>query len=108
MKRRVVALARPSLAAGLGLSGVPTETVEGERATLRFRELVADERVGILLVDEALFDALPDELRAATSRRPLPLVIPIPTPHAGSAAARAEEAVIELLRQAIGYRVRLR
>jgi vacuolar-type H+-ATPase subunit F/Vma7 len=108
MRRRVAALAAPAVAAGLALSGVPTEAVEGERAAARFRELAADDSLGILLVDETIFDALPEELRASAARRPLPLVVPVPAPRLEPDRARAEEAVVELLRQAVGYRVRLR
>jgi vacuolar-type H+-ATPase subunit F/Vma7 len=63
--------------------------------------------LGVLLVEDSFYHALPPLARRTMARRPLPMVVPFPGP-AWSALPEAPESFIaELLRQAIGYRVRL-
>ena len=77
-------------------------------AELRLRELGRQPDTGVLLVEERLHEALPVELRRRLARRPLPMVVPFPGPAWAERPEGAEAYVIELLRQVIGYRVRLR
>jgi vacuolar-type H+-ATPase subunit F/Vma7 len=101
-------LCRPALCDGFALAGVPSLPAnDAVEATHLLERLAETPQVGVVLVEESLFDALPDELRRRLERRPLPVVIPFPGPRreeAPDAAAR----LVELLRRAIGYRVRLR
>jgi hypothetical protein len=60
-----------------------------------------------VLVEESLRDGLPQEAQARLDRTARPVVVPFPGP-TWRAARPAEEWVVELLRRAIGYRVRLR
>ena len=105
-------LCRPEVAAGFALAGlraVPATTTAA--AALRLRELMREPDTGVVLVEERLHDALPVEVRRRLARRPLPMVVPFPGPAWAERAEGAEGAeayVIELLRQVIGYRVRLR
>lgn len=102
-------LCRPELAAGFALAGLPTREAPSPAAGARqVEDAMDDPGVGVVLVEDAMYDALPDELRRRIGRRPLPMVVPFPGP---AWAARPEEAagyIVELLRQVIGYRVRLR
>ena len=109
MRTQVRVLCRPETAAGFALAGmraVPVTTATA--ADLRLRELVREPDTGVLLVEERLHDALPMELRRRLARRPLPMVVPFPGPAWAERPEGAEAYVIELLRQVIGYRVRLR
>lgn len=109
MSHSVRVVCRPEVGAGFGLAGVradPAPDVAGGVA--RLRELLADPSSGVVLVEESLFEGLPDDLRLEIGRRPLPLVVPFPGPRWGERREAAEEYIIELLRQVIGYRVRLR
>lgn len=109
MKTQVRVLCRPDVAAGFALAGmraVPVTTPAA--ADLRLRELVREADTGVLLVEERLHEALPLELRRRLARRPLPMVVPFPGPAWAERPEGAEAYVIELLRQVIGYRVRLR
>ena len=45
--------------------------------------------------------------RRALARRPLPMVVPFPIPRRALAAPAPDAFIAELLRQAIGYRVRI-
>lgn len=64
--------------------------------------------IGVLLVEQGLLEGLADAERQALMRRPTPVVVPFPGPAWGERASPAEGYVLELLRRAIGYRVRLR
>jgi vacuolar-type H+-ATPase subunit F/Vma7 len=108
MELTVRIVCRPALAPGFELAGVPVDTaVDGAAATEVLRRLAGDPKVGIVLVDAVLHRALPDEVRARLERQARPLVTPFPPP-AWDEAAEAEAYVLEILRQAIGYRVRPR
>lgn len=102
-------LCRPEVAAGFGLAGlraIPVTTATA--AEFRLRDLMREPDTGVVLVEERLHDALPVDVRRRMARRPLPMVVPFPGPAWAERAEGAEAYVIELLRQVIGYRVRLR
>jgi vacuolar-type H+-ATPase subunit F/Vma7 len=69
--------------------------------------LSREPEVGVVLVEEDLFEALPEELHRSLERQPLPIVVPFPGP-TWVKRPPPEAYVVELLRRAIGYRVRLR
>jgi vacuolar-type H+-ATPase subunit F/Vma7 len=101
-------LCRPALAPGFLLAGLrPIEVETAGQAQTRLLALAADPGAGILLVEEELFDRLPVEFRRELARRPLPLLVPFPSPRWQTAEAEVDGYIAELLRQAIGYRVRL-
>jgi vacuolar-type H+-ATPase subunit F/Vma7 len=105
---RVRAVATPALAAGLRLAGLPADEVENPVAAAdAVTALVEAPDLGILLVEQPLFDAFPVVLRRALENRAIPIVVPVPRATWGAASDRAESYILELLRRAIGYRVRL-
>jgi vacuolar-type H+-ATPase subunit F/Vma7 len=63
--------------------------------------------VGVVLVEDGLYADLPQETRRAIASSPLPMIVPFPGP-TWVVRPPAEEYIVELLRQAIGYRVRIR
>ena len=101
-------LCQPELAAGFELAGLQVhEASSAEQAAERLRALLSQEEIGILLVDERLHRRLSEELLRDLARRPLPMIVPFPGP--SWVERRDPDAyVLELLRQAIGYRVRLK
>ena len=58
-------------------------------------------------MDETLYRALPHDLVARLDREALPMLAPVPDPGWDERSA-AEAYVMDILRQAIGYRVRPR
>ena len=108
MKRTVRVVSRAPVAAGFALAGLRAAPATADEASERVRALARDPDVGVLLVEDTLYDALPPDLRRGLARRPLPMVVPFPGPHWAAPGAGAEAYVIELLRQVIGYRVRVR
>lgn len=108
MELTVRVLCRPELSAGFELAGVPVDAAgDGAAAGEALRRLANDAKVGVVLVDAALYLALNEELRGRLERQARPLVTPFPPPR-WSETAEAEAYVLEILRQAIGYRVRPR
>lgn len=106
MKVRVVS--RAVLAAGFELAGLSVTRAEGGAATADAIWRWAEDRdVGVVLVDDVLYRALPQDVLARLDRRTLPIVAPVPAPR-WDEASEAEAYILEILRQAIGYRVRPR
>jgi vacuolar-type H+-ATPase subunit F/Vma7 len=102
-------IARPQVAAGFGLAGVRAdEAPDAAEGVARLREQLHDPAAGVVMLEDSFYDALPDDLRAELGRRPLPMVVPVPGPQWGERRTAAEAYIVELLRQVIGYRVRLR
>jgi vacuolar-type H+-ATPase subunit F/Vma7 len=107
MELSVRVVCRPEIAPGFGLAGLRADTaVDGATARAQLAALTDNPAVGIVLVEERLHRALPAEFAQRLERQPRPLVAPFPSPSFGAPEA-AEEAVLEILRRAIGYRVRL-
>lgn len=105
---RVRVMSRPAMAAGFELTGLAVTCVEdGDRAAEAIKRWAAEADVGIVLVDDALYRALPRDLMAHLDRQALPIVAPVPVCR-WDARNEAEAYILEILRQAIGYRVRPR
>ena len=101
-------LTRPELASGFELTGLPVTRVhDHDAAAETIRAWSGDDGIGVILVDEWLYRGLPHELITRLDRRALPIVAPLPAPR-WDERAEAEAYVLEILRQAIGYRVRPR
>ncbi|MBL8988268.1 MAG: hypothetical protein JNJ80_18495 [Gemmatimonadetes bacterium] len=107
MKGVVEVICRPSAAAGFALAGLVAEPVsEAADPSPPIAALLARGELGVLLIEESIYESLPAELRVRLDRSARPVVVPFPGP-AWSGARSAEDRVVELLRRAIGYRVRL-
>lgn len=109
MSYQVRAIGRPEVATGLALAGLrPTEATTPDQGSDRLREMLTTPEVGVVLIEEGLYDRLPEDLRRRIGRRPLPMVVPFPGPTWEALGEGPEAYIVELLRQVIGYRVRLR
>jgi vacuolar-type H+-ATPase subunit F/Vma7 len=108
MNATVRVVCRPGLAPGFALAGLPADAVAPDEdvATL-LAGLARHPDIGIVLLQDQIYDALPDDLRRRLDRSPHPVIVPFPGP-AWEVPVSAEERVVELLRRAIGYRVKLR
>ena len=108
MRDRVRVLCRAAVAAGFGLAGlrpeIATDAAEGAR---RLASMLDEEHTGVILVEEDFHAALAEPERRALARRALPLVVPFPLPRWAPAAEAPETFIADLLRRAVGYRVRL-
>jgi vacuolar-type H+-ATPase subunit F/Vma7 len=104
MRATVRVICRPELAAGFGLAGLDalTAATAGDAAT-HISRIGRNSPNQVLLVQQ---DLLPEGSTVA-SRQDMPLVVPFPGPDRTD-PADAEATIVEILRRAIGYRVRLR
>lgn len=101
-------MTRAVLAAGFELAGLPVARVDdGVTAAETIKRWASDPDVGIVLVDEATYRALPRELLTRLDRQAMPIVAPVPVPQ-WDQRSEAEAYILEILRRAIGYQVRPR
>ncbi|MFP3940795.1 MAG: hypothetical protein ACLF0P_10850 [Thermoanaerobaculia bacterium] len=109
MKGAVRLLCRPGTAAGLGLTGLaPVLAADAAEAAGRLPGLLADEATALVLVEEILLPPAAGIPRPGAGSSAFPVVLPFPAPSWTAPAAAAETWVAEILRRAVGYRVRLR
>lgn len=108
MKAEVRVLCRPEVGPGFALAGLRPLGAAPAGAERLLRDLARRPEIGVVLIEDVLHDGLPAELRRQLARRPLPMVVPFPGPRWAAAPAGPEAYIIELLRQVIGYRVKLR
>ncbi len=101
-------VAGPVTAPGFALAGVAADSVPlGADAGAALARAAAREGTTVVLVEERLYESLPAETRKRWERSVAPVVVPFPSPVAEGERAPAER-IVELIRRAIGYRVRLR
>jgi len=101
MKAPVRIICRRPAALGIALAGIaPIEAATGEEAA------AALGRTGLVLIEKPLFDALPVAARRQLRKDGVPIVMPFPGP--AFAGEAPEQELLEVLRRAVGYRLRLR
>ncbi len=94
---------------GFALAGfVVAEARSTSEAARLLADLAQDPEVGVILIQQDFYDALPGAARRAFGRTALPIVVPFPPPQPAGEVSEVEAYLVEILRQAIGYRVRLR
>lgn len=101
-------LASPAVAAGFALAGLHARAVPARRDSAEYLAAVlADPAVAVLLVEHDLVRALPPGDQQELRRRTTPLIVPFEGPAWVAEPEREMEIILDILRRAIGYRVRL-
>jgi vacuolar-type H+-ATPase subunit F/Vma7 len=109
VKGSVHLVATPEVGLGFHLAGLkPVEAATPAECAHRLVELASQPDCGIVLVEDRLYDGVAPETRRLLGDRQFPLIVTFPGPVMVPGEAAFEERIAELLRQAIGYRVRLR
>jgi len=109
VKAEVRVLCRSQAGGGFALAGLRVvPAAPGSRAEQALRDLARRSEIGVVLIEDALYDGLPPELHRQLARHPLPMVVPFPGPRWVEPTEGPEAYIVELLRQVIGYRVKLR
>jgi len=109
MSYSVEVVCQPEVAAGFALAGLPTSAVASSaEGNERVQALLGRADVGVILLEDRLHAGLSTDLRRELARRPVPIVVPFPGPSWVARPEGPDAYIVELLRQAIGYRVRLR
>jgi vacuolar-type H+-ATPase subunit F/Vma7 len=108
LSHRIGVIGDASVELGFRLAGVRPRVADSPEAAYNLLdEMVQEGAWGVILVQE---DLLPRPLPASWQRPAagIPILIPFPGPSRERPPGEAEAYVAELLRQAVGYRVRLR
>jgi vacuolar-type H+-ATPase subunit F/Vma7 len=108
MSYAVRVIGRPGVSAGFSLAGLrvlPANT-PGEAWRL-LHDISHGEEVGLVLIEQSLYDGIPRDLRVDLARRPLPLLVAFAGPAWEKTPEDSDRYIMEMLRQAVGYRVRL-
>jgi vacuolar-type H+-ATPase subunit F/Vma7 len=109
MRYRVHVIGLPHTASGFALAGFRVvESPNQAEGAARALEAAGDPTIGVILLEETIYSALSEPARQALDRCPLPMVIPFPAAAWAPGREAVEAYLVEILRQAIGYRVRLR
>jgi V/A-type H+-transporting ATPase subunit F len=104
--KKIVVIATPDARPGFALAGVRQLAADPDESLALLRELARDPSIGVVIVDERLVTGVVQEQLRDLERRWSGLVIVLPAPER---AGRGEEEdyVLQLIRRAIGYQVRL-
>ncbi len=106
MELKVRVVCRPEVGSGFALAGLRTVGASDAATTAQqLKVLASDRTVGVILVESRLHAGLPRDLVTRLERKGLPVIATFPSPRWDDQGA-AEEVVLEILRRAIGYRVR--
>lgn len=110
MRAALHAICRREAALGVALAGIaPIEASTGADAANILAALAhAPAKGGVILVEASLYDALPPAVRRRIHKDGAPILVPFPGPAPLPAGAAPEQELLEVLRRAIGYRVRLK
>lgn len=103
--KRIVVITPVDARHGFALSGVLQRTAAPEELLPMLRELAADPLTGVVIVDERLLAGPAGDDIESLERRWPGLVVVLPAPE--KAALAEEDYIARLIRQAIGYQVRL-
>lgn len=102
--KRIVFVTPEDARYGFDLTGVRQLVVDGEEVLAILLELLGDPAVGVVVLDERLGRDLPAARLADIERRWPGLLIMLPAP---GKEEGEEDYLMRLVRQAIGYQVRL-
>jgi V/A-type H+-transporting ATPase subunit F len=104
--RKVIVIAPLDARHGFALAGVRELSAGPDEVPAILRQLAGDPLTGVVIVDERLVAAaVQDEIRDMERRWP-GVVIVLPAPERAGRVAE-EDYVLQLIRRAIGYQVRL-
>lgn len=104
--KRIVVITPPDARHGFALAGVRQLSARPDELPALLRQLVRDPVIGAVIVDERLVTGVAREHIRELDRRWTGLVIVLPAPERARPVAE-EDYVLQLIRRAIGYQVRL-
>ncbi len=105
--QQLVVLATPGTSAGFALAGVHIVEIADRADTLaEVSRLIDAAEAEVVIIEESLYQDLSPEARRGFGRLTQPVIIPVPGPN-WSEESNAREYIVDILRRAIGYRVRL-
>jgi len=107
--KKIVALLSSEGILGFQMAGIETVEVKGEDTLSDFLSNEDDyKEVGLLIVEEKLMEGVPGEVMRRVKRRGVPVIVPIHMPEQWQSAGVAENYIANLIKSAIGYRLKIK
>lgn len=104
--KRIVFIAPVDTALGFALAGVSVLAATPDGAEALLDKVLAEPDTGVAVIDERLAQAIDEERFREMERRWFGILLVLPSPE-GAGREAAEDYVLRLIRQAIGYHVRV-
>lgn len=105
----LVFLSPPDESLGFRLAGYPCVVAEaGPGAQQAVESLMRDPAVGLIAIDERIFQSLPERLQKKAEGSNRPAVVPIPSLFGWERVSGGEDYIIRMIRRAVGYQLRIR
>lgn len=102
---RVSLLTDRDLASGFRLAGVDVHSAQGRaEVEAAFRTMLEDPQIGLIGVQEDYLPWIEEAFEHQLKGRDLPVVIPFPSPR----TVKGTDHIAEMVKEAIGYYVKLR
>lgn len=93
---------------GFGLAGLRVIEVHGAKEGLELLEQeMADERNGVILIDETFIETLSLRMRKKVDESTVPLIVGIPIITKWELIHDRKEIIEHIIRRAVGYRIKL-
>ncbi len=102
----MVVVTDPETATGFRLAGVEVREADSASAALAHLKTLLSQDYGLIAINEDLLNAIEDDLARAMRDRDMPIIVPIPAPKAQLESG--EEYIARLVKQHIGFYVKLR
>jgi vacuolar-type H+-ATPase subunit F/Vma7 len=99
----------PGAMLGFTLAGAAVHAIDpaASDARARLRAIVEDPALAVLAIEERLDAILPDETRTRIARAGVPVLVPFAWPSSAAGSHAGERYIEALVRDAIGYHVKL-
>lgn len=105
---RLAVITDPGTATGFRMAGIETHEVSDiHQMRSKVLELMKTDSYGLIAVSEELGGDLGDEINRMIKYRALPVILPFPLPK-GGVVESGEEYLSKLVKQAIGFYVKLK
>jgi vacuolar-type H+-ATPase subunit F/Vma7 len=103
--RNIVFMTAPDARYGFNLAGVGQRVPPAGEAAALLEQLMSDSGVGVIVIDERLIDAAVQDCLSRSERHWPGVAVVLPSPARN--ARPADDYAMRLIRQAIGYQVRV-
>lgn len=103
--KKIIVLTPPDARYGFSLAGVEQRVTPSAELMTALLDVTRDANAGVLVIDERLIEPAMREALAELERKWSGAIVLLPAPETD--AKTAEDYVLQLIRRAIGYQVRL-
>jgi V/A-type H+-transporting ATPase subunit F len=103
--KKIIVLTPPDARHGFSLTGVEQRVTPSAELMKALRDITSEANAGVIVIDERLIETAMREALAVLERKWSGAIVLLPAPE--KEAHAAEDYVLQLIRRAIGYQVRL-